>query len=306
MTRHRQDALLVNDSETSVLRTGIHRSALTRVIDTVGLFAVLVCLVPEPAHPATEPPQSMKFDWVREGPANACGSNCREWVSAIGTVTEKTPQEFVDFARGRDLQGATVVLESRGGHVLAGIWLGREFRRRGVATTVGKTQVLTGGSSDEKRATLSPHGQCQSICPFILLGGAVRHVPADARISVHQIWPTARLEDAMAATYSGLGWAAEQRQLGQLARYTIEMGGDIALFETAMRIPPWEELRPLTAEEVRRVGLNNIADAFDKSAIKSAASKARPPVSPFLGVPAADNLKASSWEIVDTRGGLRF
>ena len=76
----------------------------------------------------------------------------------------------------------------------------------------------------------------------------------------------------MAATYSAPEWAAAQRHLGQLARYTIEMGGDIALFETAMRIPPWEVLRPLTAEEVRRAGLDNVDDAFDKAAIKSAAS----------------------------------
>lgn len=107
----------------------------------------------------------------------------------------------------------------------------------------------------------------------------------------------------MAATYSAREWVAEQRQLGQLARYTIEMGGDIALFESAMRIPPWEALRPLTTEEVRRVGLNNAENAFDKAAAKTEASKPgrAPPV--FIGTAAMSNLNISSWEIVE-RGGI--
>ena len=56
----------------------------------------------------------------------------------------------------------------------------------------------------------------------------------------------------MATTCSALEWVAKQRGLGLLASYTIEMGGDIALFEAAMRIPAWEALRPLTQEEVRQ------------------------------------------------------
>jgi hypothetical protein len=176
-----------------------------------------------------------------------------------------------------------------------------------MAATVGTTTLLSLDSSGERRATLSARGQCQSICPFVLLGGVRRHVPAGARIRVHQIWPIQRREDAMAATYTAPEWAAQQRQLGQLARYTIEMGGTIALFETAMRIPPWEALRPLTAEEVAGAGLDNVDDAFDRTAIESAASMAGPgpgsgPAPAFPGAAATDNLKASSWEIVDQAG----
>jgi hypothetical protein len=69
-----------------------------------------------------------------------------------------------------------------------------------------------------------------------------------------------------------------------------------------MRIPPWEVLRPLTAEEVRRVGLSNVDDAFDKTAIKAAASQPGQPAPAFPGTAATDNLKASSWEIVDQAG----
>src|SRR5262250_1795108 len=48
----------------------------------------------------------MKFSWVD------CQRNCRGWVSAIGIVTPETPGDFDEFARGRQLGGATIVLDS--------------------------------------------------------------------------------------------------------------------------------------------------------------------------------------------------
>ncbi len=112
---------------------------LTRVIGAFALCAALSCPTSAPAQGATVQPQHMRFDWAREGPANECKQNCREWVSASGTITKETPQQFADFAKGRNLLGSAVVLESGGGNLAAAIWLGREFRRLGMATTVGKT-----------------------------------------------------------------------------------------------------------------------------------------------------------------------
>ena len=40
----------------------------------------------------------MRFEWRREGPAHACGANCRVWISAIGYITADTPREFETFA----------------------------------------------------------------------------------------------------------------------------------------------------------------------------------------------------------------
>src|SRR5215813_9550889 len=77
----------------------------------------------------------MRFNWV------ACGPNCRGWISAIGIVTADSPQDFENFARGRDLIGATVVLDSSGGSVNDSIALGRRFRGLGMSTTVGISTV---------------------------------------------------------------------------------------------------------------------------------------------------------------------
>ena len=54
---------------------------LTRVIDAFALCAALSCPTSAPAQGATVLPQQMRFDWAREGPANECKLNCREWVS---------------------------------------------------------------------------------------------------------------------------------------------------------------------------------------------------------------------------------
>jgi hypothetical protein len=109
------------------------------------------------------------------------------------------------------------------------------------------------------------------MCVFALLGGVRRDVPDEARVLVHQIWPGKLRQDALAATYSAGNMVRIQRELGHIARYTVEMGADIELFELAMRIPPWESLRPLTRDELRRMRVHN-ADAAAGPAAAAAAA----------------------------------
>ena len=68
----------------------------------------------------------MRFNWVE------CKPDCRGWVSAVGIVTADSPRDFDEFARGRDLSGATIVLDSSGGSVNDSITLGRRFRGLGM------------------------------------------------------------------------------------------------------------------------------------------------------------------------------
>ena len=67
------------------------------------------------APPKLDPPPKqaggMQFQWVREGPADKCGSTCREWVSAKGQITPDTAREFEAFVRTRDVAGKVIVLE---------------------------------------------------------------------------------------------------------------------------------------------------------------------------------------------------
>jgi hypothetical protein len=189
----------------------------------------------------------MKFSWV------ACQPNCRGWVSAVGIVTADSPRDFDDFARGRDLGGATIVLDSSGGSVNDSIALGRRWRSLGALTTVG-TSVQTHAPQGD-RASIAPVAYCESMCVFLLLSGKTRYVPEAAHVRVHQIWIGDRADDARAATYSADDLKIVERDIGRLAKYTFDMGGAGDLLSLSLNVPPWENLHELSREELRLTNL---------------------------------------------------
>jgi hypothetical protein len=189
----------------------------------------------------------MKFSWV------ACQPNCRGWVSAVGVVTADSPREFDEFARGRQLGGATIVLDSSGGSVNESIALGRRWRNLGIMTTVGISVQTRTAQGD--RASIKPEAYCESMCVFLLLSGKTRYVPEAAHVRVHQIWMGDRADDAKAASYTAQDLMIVQRDIGRLAKYTFEMGGAGDLLSLALNVPPWEDLHKLSREELRLTNL---------------------------------------------------
>lgn len=188
----------------------------------------------------------MKFSWV------ACEPNCRGWVSAVGIITADTPKDFEAFSRGRQLGGATVVLDSSGGSVNDAITLGRRFRNLGLLTTVG---ISVQGRGPSVRPAVAPEAYCESMCVFLLLAGKKRYVPDAAHVRVHQIWMGDRADDAKAASYSAQDLMIVERDIGRLAKYTFEMGGAGDLLSLALSVPPWEDLHELDAGELKLTNL---------------------------------------------------
>jgi len=189
----------------------------------------------------------MRFNWVD------CQPNCGGWVSAVGIVTSDSPADFDEFARGRELRGATIVLDSSGGSVNDSITLGRHFRKLGLMTTVG-TSIQTHGAQGD-RASVAPEAYCESMCVFLLLSGKTRYVPEAAHVRVHQIWMGDRADDAKAASYSAQDLMIVERDIGRLAKYTFDMGGAGDLLSLSLNVPPWEELHELSREELRLTNL---------------------------------------------------
>jgi len=206
----------------------------------------------------------MRFEWRREGPAEACGANCRIWISAVGYITADTPREFEAFAKDPNTRGAVLVLDSDGGSVLGTLALGRSIRNLAMITTIGKTATLPPAGDADRRATLSPNGNCESMCAFLLLAGSHRYVPPQAQVLVHQIWLGKKRKQALESSYSAEELNIVQRDIGKLAQYTVEMGGGVELLETALRIPPWEPLYRLSADELQRMRLNTVDALFDR------------------------------------------
>jgi len=240
-----------------------------------GLALACVCL--SAAAGGTTPDKSkspsMRFEWRSEGPAEDCGKSCRVWISAAGPVTERTPRDFEAFAGGKDVHGATLVLDSEGGSVVSTIELGHMLRRFDITTTIGKS-VTAQGADGRSHTTLSPAAACESMCAFVLLGGARRFVPAEARVLVHQIWLSGKRDRAESGNYTAEELVLVEHDIGILARYTVEMGGGIELLETALRVPPWERLYRLSSDEVQRMGLNTVQGPFEAHAPAVAAAPA--------------------------------
>ena len=191
--------------------------------------------------------QPMKFSWV------ACEPNCRGWVSAVGIVTANSPKDFDEFARGRQLAGATIVLDSSGGSVNDSIALGRRWRALGALTTVGTSIRTRTGQSE--RGIVMPEAYCESMCVFLLLAGKTRYVPDAAHIRVHQIWMGDRADDPRAASYTAQDLMIVERDIGRLAKYTFDMGGTGDLLLLSLSVPPWEELHELSRDELRLTNL---------------------------------------------------
>ena len=189
----------------------------------------------------------MRFSWV------ACQPNCRGWVSAVGIVTADTPQDFEEFARGRQLGGATIVLDSSGGSVNDSITLGRRWRNLGALTTVGNSTQTRTAQGD--RASVAPEAYCESMCVFLLLSGKTRYVPEAAHVRVHQIWMGDRADDAKAASYTAQDLMIVERDIGRLAKFTFDMGGAGDLLSLSLSVPPWEDLHELSRAELRLTNL---------------------------------------------------
>jgi hypothetical protein len=214
----------------------------------------------------------MQFEWHNERPAENCGKHCRQWISAVGSISDQTPRDFQIFAEKHAVRGMPILLDSAGGSVAGAIELGRAIRRLDMKTMAGKTVVVRSGER-VVGATMSPDVSCSSMCVFLLLGGTKRHVPHEARIFVHQIWLAKKRKQILNSKYTASEISIVERDIGSLARYTVDMGGHIELLELSLRVPAWEPMHRLSADEIQRVNLSTTNNVFDDNRSPVAANQ---------------------------------
>ncbi len=231
----------------------------------------------------------MRFSWV------ACQPNCGGWVSAVGIVTADSPRDFDEFARGRQLGGATIVLDSGGGSVNDSISLGRRWRELGALTTVGVSVQTHTAQGD--RASVTPEAYCESMCVFLLLSGKTRYVPEAAHIRVHQIWMGDRADDAQAASYTARDLMIVERDIGRLAKYTFDMGGAGDLLSLSLNVPPWEDLHELSPLELR---LSNLVTTDAIAEVLPQTINPNAPVAELTTKPVQDRFVSSVSAVAET------
>jgi hypothetical protein len=225
-----------------------------------------------------EPPSRPEIPlhlYLAKGGADACGPGCSEWIAAEGRFDSGAAGRAMAFLKAHAMRKLPVYFHSPGGSAAEAMALGRELRRLGVTTGVGKTVphscTLVGDRSEAcqiaKRSGRSvaadwrPDGGCNSACVFALLGGKIRQVPPSARLGVHagRLTGVRRYSDGRVEAMTAQQLAAHKGKLketdAELRRYVREMGISGALMDTAGKVPN-ESIRFLSRDEVALFGID--------------------------------------------------
>jgi hypothetical protein len=219
---------------------------------------------------ASDDSPSMRFEW--HGAGSSTCRDCASWIYAVGPIAERTPKDFELFIADKEARGATVVLNSVGGSVSGAIALGRMMRALDMNTTVGR--AVPSKVAGSPQLELLPDASCSSMCAFLLLAGKERHVPAQAKVKVHQIWLADKNKNILDNRYTADELALVQRDIARLARYEWDMTGAIELLERALQVPAWGPMHELSADELARTKLKATTEVIPVSAAPLAAGLA--------------------------------
>lgn len=179
--------------------------------------ALLIATVLSAAPSATGAAEPMAFEIVSTD--LSCGE-CTT-IFASGEIVQSTLSSFRSFlAQHHPPLGTTVVLNSPGGSLFAGLELGSIIRSNRLHTSVYARDNETGG-------------YCASACAYAFLGGVHRTVAPAARFGLHQFSSDEPIPDAV-ANVQGL--------VSFIAGYVREAGASSRVVEIASAIPPHEML----------------------------------------------------------------
>lgn len=192
---------------------------------------VLLCLQIQPAD-------AKRMTFV----STSNGGNCNEceFIVADGDIAIDSVDDF------REVGGARVLINSKGGSLEGAIALGEEFRRRGVVVSVYKAEQRAGSSVYDEE----PGGECLSACVYAFFGGEKREVRDGSTLGIHAFAGDIAETNVDAPVYTRLELTAVQRLTGVLLEYTQRMGIDPLVIDWAAKQDN-SGMRILTGDEMR-------------------------------------------------------
>jgi hypothetical protein len=224
-----------------------------------------------PAPPAAAPPVMF---YVARGAPDSCGRGCDRWIAVEGQINADAAGRFKAFVK-KHLKDRHLPMyfSSPGGNLEQAIFIGNMLRELSATARVARTTVKDCGfeaqtsevclklkrSGRELAAGLSTRGaQCNSACPYLMLGATSREVAPDAILGVHS--------PKVVLRYSGNGQptremvsAATQRGVERadklLSSYVVKMGIEGELLDVARRTR-FEDMHVLTRDQIFRFGID--------------------------------------------------
>lgn len=235
-------------------------NALRRI--AFGLLAGLMCLAAPGVALAQLDAQPMRFTLVTD---DVECLQCR-YIRASGDIEDFTAAQFRQFVGLYDLAGQplTVMLNSPGGDVIAGLRLGREIREQGFNTQVGRAQRLPTGGHQLRM------GDCASACTFAFLGGLSRYAEDDV-IGVHRFYPGNLEPDERVILRPG-----DEAVAAMIKVYAVDMGVNGSFIDISLAVPP-ADMRYMSNTELRELAVVNVEGPIAlEAAHLVVASKQRP------------------------------
>ena len=175
------------------------------------------------------PERGMRFTLSRATGLEKCGERCKVIVVASGLIENSSHKKFEHFLKSSfngKPKGLTILMESKGGYVVAAAKLGKLLRENGAIVIVAKP-----GAMNRTNLKLKWHSaQCASACVYAFMGGQIRIVPAGSSLVLHRSF----------AEISGIGGREYNNQVLRqyIDNYAKEMGVDAEVIDFAERLQP--------------------------------------------------------------------
>jgi hypothetical protein len=202
------------------------------------IAAVLLSCALGLSHPGCARAMSFRMAPTKN-PAECFGGGCGFAIVADGEITDATPEEFLGFLRANFAArrgGVLVFIDSPGGKIVAGMELGKIFRRIGVTAVVARV-----AQSEEGGASGIAGGVCFSSCVYALMGAKKRIAPHQSKIGIHRMF-----------AYQGHAQKFDDGAMAAvLRRYSATMGVSAQVVLAAEQERP-DAVRILTPAEIAR------------------------------------------------------
>jgi hypothetical protein len=243
----------------------------------LAVTALLLLSAPAIAAPAPRP-SAASFGppvmfYVAKGAPDSCGRGCDRWIAVEGQINADAAGRFKTFMKQhlKD-RHLPIYFSSPGGNLEQAIFIGNMLRELSAVARVARTIVKDCGfeaqtsdvclklkrSGRELAGELTTHNaQCNSACPYLMLGATVREVAPDAILGVHSPKVVLRAsggqptrEMIVEATQRGV-----ERADRLLSNYVVKMGIEGELLDVA-RHTKFEDMHVLTRDEIFRFGID--------------------------------------------------
>ena len=145
-----------------------------------------------------------------------------------GVIDEATPAQVEKILSSHNGE-MEVYLNSQGGNLVAGLKMGKIFRKYRAATFVGKYRHL-GKSENNPRVYRIEPGGCESACAFAFLGGYYRFMySSQSKLGVHRFWSVAGpkvddLDSGQVITAAIVNYLSEMQIDSALMNYVVLEG----------------------------------------------------------------------------------